>query len=487
MCKPRDTVQHGRYMVAKALSKLLVLVIAVATICASIGPIASNQMPMSRGSHVAHSWTLFGPDSSSTNSSGSVPLNAIGGGVNPAGGISCGHLLPPLVCVYLWLPQAANGTYLANADVNGTTYTASGPIYLAKSANVSLSVSWLSSGQGFSYWGYTSGLSIASFEASQTTMIASAGTIWLDIYTVDRAALLGFEVGRDAPTGGPFTGQIELPNYVFASGQSAYFTDGQVVQIQATSIIQHYSFSQWASTSGSLGNLTQSTTNLTIQGNGMLSLMNSEDLANWAGIVEAGSAFTSVSTNINLNLGTGGGDFGFWVGIGGGLGNGSMWQGGVLVNFTSSGTTIVAWWEACYPSGGVCTGVAYDRSPNASLDLQSGSTVYMAVTSSHGNNQLTVENVGLDIKWVATGPSFYPNSQTVEWVVERTTPGIGVLTGTKFLEPYVNGNAVTFVQPAIFEILDFSSQSYVSPSYITPSTGWTVFEMNPTLNQQWPA
>jgi len=199
---------------------------------------------------------------------------------------------PGTACVAIILPKSGS-TYLGSIDIGGLIVTTNQQVYVTENDPTDLSVYSLASGYGFSFWGATSGISIAQFEQQSTTIVVSGtASLLLNVYATNAAADVNFDVFYSNVTTGSSAGQILLEDHAFTGGQSAYLTAGQQYSISGQGFAAGYSFDQWASLSGTLGNLTQRSTTFTPSGGAVLALIVNLTSSNWGGYIYSGASET---------------------------------------------------------------------------------------------------------------------------------------------------------------------------------------------------
>ncbi|MGA8710226.1 MAG: G1 family glutamic endopeptidase [Thermoplasmata archaeon] len=116
-----------------------------------------------------------------------------------------------------------------------------------------------------------------------------------------------------------------------------------------------------------------------------------------------------------------------WVGIGGDMGNSSMWQAGIYVNYTGlvGGGGYQNYWqpftEALTASS---NGVEWFGPTSSNFPSQ----LIITVCTSNGQNTAQIEayyaSTGGSLWWNETVSKFWPDTHTAEWIVEDPVVGV---------------------------------------------------------------
>jgi hypothetical protein len=473
-------------MARKSLGKTAALLVAIAllslTLPAVLGQNSSAQIPSSGITRLTSGSNLLNSTGTSASTTNSTGTNGTQNGI-------------PVQCkcsLYVDLPQAQNGAYLASIYVDSLLVTADGTPPVTYSNTIS--VASIASGYGFSYWGASSSVTTSAFE-SQTTgaglAYEASGGLWLEIYSLSNPALVHFNVFARPTSGSGSVAAVATTNHNFVNGQTAYFTDGQVLSLTGTAFDSGYAFSQWTASAGSLGILTQSATTLTLTTSGNLTLVASYQTL-WAGYMESGTGFNYVSTEIHLNLddpcpncgggGGGGSSVAFWVGIGGSNATRALWQAGIMVNWTQNNKqqpTAAPVWNACSPPPGSCADQWLAGAPAIGLT----DIIRVTLTSTTNNNTFVIDDLTSQKSWSGWDATFRPDTTTAEWIAEVPSSSYGALpgfNGTTFANLSVNGKTIPMLGPIEVVLSNDTvyAAGWITPTYATQSTGYLLFQVD---------
>jgi hypothetical protein len=408
--------------------------------------------------------------------------------------ISCNQLPPKVVCVSVVLPQSSNGVYEASVDFDGTIVTSDQVV--DASVGLPTSISAIQDpGYGFSFWSSLTGVTFANFESSATTVtVSAASTLYLNDYTTSEATDIVFDVAYSNVASKVSSAQIELEHHGFTDGQSAELNSGQAYSISPQSFASGYSFSQWASTVGTVGSLTTESTTFTPSSSGALALVVSAISKNWGGYVWTAPSITTASGTIQLpssfSTQSGGVDqIGFWVGIGGSLEatNPNLWQAGVIVSWGDSTVVINPFWEMV---GTSCP--ASETQCQAQIDTKytahPGDSIYVYLSSYEGVSSFMVQDQSSNNFWTYTGTqSFTSDGQSAEWIAENASESTGVgwshgiypFEPVGYSQPYIDSSPVAFAGPAVAyfaHVLSGKGTFDFDPTDVSPP-GYAQFEV----------
>ncbi len=429
----------------------------------------------------------FSPDAStnsnltSTNSSSGFDSNSSVG--SPTPDIACKEPPAGYACLSVVLPTSGT-TYLAGADVGGAVVTTSEQVEVETDVATSISVYSLASGYAFSFWGTSpSEISVAQFELGSTTIdVTGASALYLNVYQSDSGAEVYFEVLYHNVTAGSSAGQLLLENHAFVIGQYAWLTDGQAYSISAQGFGSGFSFSQWATQVGTIGNLTTESTTFSPFEGGTLALLVSYE-SNWGGYVESNldvtaaegvftlpSSFAEQSGAIQY--------IGFWVGIGGVASYGSnLWQAGVVIMWGDDSLTIEPFWEEIGPGCPDCSATF------GTEQAHPGDKILIKVTSSGGTNFFEVDDESAGWSYDNTVLDFTPNSQSAEWIGECSNCGSGTemyaFASVEVSSPMVDDQAITFAGSVGATWVAFEVGG-ISPTYVIDNSNYEEFHLIPS-------
>lgn len=299
--------------------------------------------------------------------------------------------------------------------------------------------------------------------------------------------------------------RVNLNGSTYGNDQGAFnLLSGHRVSLSAVSIQcvpqgPCFTFREWASDSGTIGNSRSSSTTFTPSGQGHLSLILTQgdpsrgSPANWGGYVWAGRNITAVAGEFNLSSATyvsgitngctGAEDFAIWVGIGGYEGTGALWQAGVVEmrNSSTAPLVIVPFYEEVYSATDAPPVYAWGHKiPATSTDIYEAE-VWLNYDGLHGGytsgSYLIADLTSQTTLWAGSyyfnstrGQLTSPDRTTAEWIVEALGQGC-------------NGNPNYEVYPAFGTILfhDFDVTDY-GVSYldlwqpILNSESWDVWQ-----------
>ncbi|WP_276947100.1 G1 family glutamic endopeptidase [Ferrimicrobium acidiphilum] len=154
--------------------------------------------------------------------------------------------------------------------------------------------------------------------------------------------------------------------------------------------------------------------------------------ANWAGYIESGSGFTSVSGEFNvasLARGQSKGSVSEWVGVGGLHGH-SILQAGVT---EFAGPRLIVPWIESYPAPATNIGA---------LPISSGDIIRVSVGQTSGSWTVTIDDLTTNQKY-ATNVAYTGSPKSAEWIVESATPTLASYAPIHFQNLLYSGNPVT--------------------------------------------
>lgn len=260
-----------------------------------------------------------------------------------------------------------------------------------------------------------------------------------------------------------------------SNGQSATVQSGYDTA-DAVNVASGWSGSQWATSAGTLpdGNTGNSVV-LDLQGPGTLALiMATPHTTTWAGYVfspnVAGTSVTSVSGQFQIidpssTLGSQW-TVGLWVGIGGIGSNLGLWQAGIAITNTGSGTIVIqAFYEAVGP------GCAASCQPvPGSMTVNYGDTIGVYLNSSGGLSSFTIQDKTNLNQWSGS-VDFTPYAYSADWILEPT--GTIPKFGDNFTNMNANGGGLSLINGFY---ASFTSTN--SPSLLSASGGAGQFQVN---------
>jgi hypothetical protein len=336
-------------------------------------------------------WSSSGTGANSTTSL----ANASDGNLSLTPDVTC-HPLPDTVCVYVVLPQNAGGTYLAYVDYGGVDVTSSQAVVVGTGSPTSISVYWYSPGAAFSFWGSSSGLTLAQFESSSTTATATTQSdLYLNVYETAEAASVTFDT--DPSVTGLDAGQITLGGHTFLDGQSITLTNGESYGVGATASSPWF-FWRWTgiSTGFSSESSSQTTVTLTSTASTIIEVLNITS-SNWAGYAAYESTdFTTVQGSwvvptLTCEVHVAFAAF-IWAGIDGFLGS-TVEQIGVAAQCSISGAPSYQVFYEMYPASA--------QYPTSAPVITAGDKISASVAYSE-----TAQDFALSLKDVSTGGSY---------------------------------------------------------------------------------
>ena len=393
------------------------------------------------------------------------------------------------------LPQSG-GQYEAAISFNGMVITSDSK--LCVNPNSQYSISAVRFAYGFSFTGWSPG---PSNPKAVDTSVAGGGTLTLYATQVSNPVAVTALSFPSSPSGSSVADLI-INSYYFQSGESTYLSANTPYSLSASSFSGSYRFWQWATSTGSLSNATSPSTVLDVgSSGGDVSLISLLTPTNWGGYAVGGSNLNNISATVTLPaLASGRGcapstpcpsqtfeDISFWVGLGGFYNGTEFWQAGVDIQFSQGSMVIVPWYEALGAGCGVVNKSC--RPVYGTLQFSLGNRVSESVATAAGTSTFFIENLNTSQVWRGS-VSWTPSVSTAEWIGESPSASQPYFGGEPAFSPAefsslgINGSSVSLASQRVTAVQSNSpyyAGAYITPTYLTASTGWAEFYLANSL------